>query len=592
MLNFFTNKCQAYVGEDGRALSGPALEAAKKDPKAKRCGTNVKVRARFCRTCGSPAPGGWWRCGACGKWIGNESAVCSHCGHTQNAASRVDLDNGVWRKGDDVFAQRFELNDIEKLLDRGLIIQEGQCAILLKNSVIEEVLPPGHYPKTELIDISSYFKSGERKSLVMVDLSEITFPIMCTGLRSKEDMDLNLTCSVLLSFDPELAREFMTNIMGSRVYISTDDINAVLGYDDIARNLLLAEVEIATRDVCNTHSIDDLFKNPELRINLEDAIAIQLKRNLDAAGLKFIRLSEVEFHGAMFEHLRQMSGEIEHKRREIEFQLRADQLVKDSSKREAMSEADIEDYLDQLAHEKDIKDYIRAQEMARLNETFERDRTISELNLKYEQAKKELTDISELEKLQATHDEALKGILQDGELVRRHKEHAELLRQRLEEQNASLDYERIEIEIQTMRHNAALQAAKDQQELEKIQKANEREDEAKRAQTLAGLDIMTRISLAKTPAEAHYLLETLKATQRDGKDPMQLLAEAAADGNSDAAAALANLGNDKIAILNDARKTERELLEKNQEMLERMFNKTTDALAKNNSTNSTTQIIK
>lgn len=583
--NWFTNKCQAYVGSDGRVLSGPALEAAKQDPKARRCGARVKVRAKFCRSCGSPAPGGWWRCGACGKWIGNESETCSHCGHTQNAASRVNLDNGVWSKGDDVFAQRFELNDIEALLKNGLVIQEGQCAILLANGRIAEVLPPGRYPAAELVDMEHYFHSGDRKALVMVELAEIAFPVLCTGLRSKEDMDLDLTCSVLLRFNPECAEEFLANVMGSHVYVSGDDINAVLGYDDLARNLLLSEVEIAAKDVCNEHAVDDLFKDPQLRIELEDRIADQLKRNLDAAGLKFMRLSEVEFHGTMFERLRDLAGDVERKRRELEFQLRADQITQDSAKREALGEIEVEDYLDQLAHEKDIKDYVRAQEMARFNEIWERDRAIADLNLKYEQARKELTDTSELETLQAEHDEALKAIVQGGEIERRRREHAELIRQRLEEQNASLGYERIEIEIQKMRHDAALAAARDKLDLEKTRRADERENEAERAKTLSGLghDILTRISLAKDPAEAHYLMKAFKAMQRDGKDPMQLLAEAAADGNTDAAAALANLSNDRIGMLEDVRRAEREMSERQAERMERMFNKAADALSGKNS---------
>ena len=265
--------------------------------------------------------------------------------------------------------------------------------------------------------------------------------------------------------------------------------------------------------------------------------------------------------------------------------LAADELARDSAKRAALGDGEVRDYLDQLAHEKDIKDYVRAQEMARLNEAWERDRAVSELNLKYEQARKELTDTSELEKLQAEHDEALKAIVQDGEIERRQKEHAELIRQRLAEQNASIDYERIEIEIQKMRSEAALELAGKKQALEKQQKADDREHEAERARTLSGLggDIMTRISLAKDPAEAHYLMKAFKAMQRDGKDPMQLLAEAAADGNTDAAAALANLSNDRIGMLEEVRKAEREMAEQQAARMERMFNKAADALSGKNS---------
>ena len=438
--SFFSNRCMAYVDNNGRALTGAALEAAKRDPKARRCGARVRFRAHFCRECGTPAPSAWWRCGSCGKWIGADAEACPHCGHWQNLSARISLDNGSWRKGDDVFAQRFELNDVVAMFSHGLVIEEGQCAILIRNGKVEDVLPPGRYPASELADLDDYAKSGDRKTLVMVDMTEIAYPVMASGLRSKDDLDLSLGCRVFVRFNPSCVENFLANIMSSHDYINKEEINTSVGYDAIARNLLLAEMEIVAQDLCNEHRIDELFKDAALRNELEDRVRAQLKAKLDTAGLCFIRLAEVDFHGGVYERLREMSGDIEKRRRELEMQLRLNELTADAQKRKTLGEDNLDDYLEQMALEKDIKDIVRADEISRIKESFDRDRAIAELELRYQKAKKEQTDVHELEKLDAAHDEELKKIQKNGELERRQAEHAELLRQRLAAESARFSF--------------------------------------------------------------------------------------------------------------------------------------------------------
>lgn len=97
MESWFTMKCMALVGKNGRALSGEALEVAEaalteakqtgkklwtdkngyfyfKEPRlftssqnlldasgnpVRICGRLVNNKANFCSKCGSPTPGGW-----------------------------------------------------------------------------------------------------------------------------------------------------------------------------------------------------------------------------------------------------------------------------------------------------------------------------------------------------------------------------------------------------------------------------------------------------------------------------------------------------------------------------------------------------
>ncbi|MBQ9774492.1 MAG: hypothetical protein IJW17_00485 [Lentisphaeria bacterium] len=402
--NWFTNKCLTLIGSNGRALSGDALGAAEQALQSAKaanhklwtdrngnfyhkerklfapvqplidstgnqvriCGRMVKVKAKFCSKCGGAAPGSWWRCGGCGKLIGNESQACPHCGRVQNPMMRLDISDGSWCKDEDTFAERFELQDIAPLMQKGLNIQESQNAILLEGGAVVDVLEPGYYQTPDI----EKGENGDR-SLVMVDRAEFSLPVCVEKVRTSDDIEANLHIVVVLRFAPENAKEFMCNLMGSSLYLKNDALTASLGYDEIA-HCILADADAAAREVCSGVSVAELFRNADVRIRLEDHIALRLRRNLSAVGMNFVRLKEVEFESEIFDKLRSMSGQIEAKRKEIEFMQRADALANEAARTEAVSEYEMEDFMNQLAHEKGIKDDLRLQEIERMKKVWER----------------------------------------------------------------------------------------------------------------------------------------------------------------------------------------------------------------------------
>ena len=399
--NLFTKNCTALVGMNGRALSGDALEAAEIAlAEAQRtghkvwsdrngfvftrertlfapavqlvdangnpiriCGRRVNNKAKFCSKCGAPAPGGWWRCGGCGQHIGNESKTCPHCGREQNTQLRSDLADGIWKKPDDVFAERFEFPDVEPLLGDGLNVQESQCVILLQGGAVIETLDPGFYKKPD-IEGKMNAENGNR-SLVFVDNSEITLPVCIEQLRTSENITADLHLVLALRFSPENAKDFMCNLMGSSLMLHADAVTTSLGYDEVA-HAILQTVDQAARDFCNPVTVSELFKDADIRLNLEKHIEQALNRNAGAAGLQFVRLKEVDFESEVFTKLREMSGQIETKRLEIEFMRRADELANDATKREALSEHEMEEYITKLAHEKKVNDELREEELEHL----------------------------------------------------------------------------------------------------------------------------------------------------------------------------------------------------------------------------------
>ena len=618
--NWFTNKCMTLIGSNGRALSGEALELAelalqeaksanhkiwtdrsgnfyhkerrlfapvlpvtdRNGNQVRICGKMVKVKAKFCSKCGGTAPGSWWRCGGCGKLIGSESKSCPHCGRVQNPMMRLDISDGSWRKDEEVFAERFELQDVAPLLENGLNIQENQCAVLLEGGAVCDVLEPGFYQSSDFRNTGS----GD-KSMVMVDSAEFILPVCVEQVRTSDDIAADLHAVVVLRFDQDNAKEFMRNLMGSSLYLRDDALTASLGYEEIA-HCLLADVDSAARDFCNSVRVSDLFKDADIRIELENHIANRLKSNLFSIGMKFVRLKEVEFESEIFENLRRTSGELEARRKEIEFMQRADELANDATRKEAMGEFEMEDFVNQLAHEKDIKDELRLQEIEHIRKVWERKDEANALSHE--------NDLDDLQQKRQLSRDRIDYNFEQEILDLKHKKELE---RRIAAQVSSLEYEEIESKIQEVKLELEKKkVAAEQEAAEGWLKIKEQKQTFNQnlkidmIKATAGADIQSLIMAEDDPDKRRDLLALYEQQQQAKMTPELLLAAAAARGNAAAAAALSNMSSEQVSVIERAKNENREIYERMLQMSERMFNQAAESLTKNNSNSNTTQIIK
>ena len=550
------------------------------------CGRLVKVKAHFCSRCGAPAPGGWWRCGGCGKHIGNESQTCPHCGRSQGPARRLDMSDGCWPKDEEVFAERFDLSEISVLMPRGLNIQESQCAVLLNGGAVAGILGAGFHPAAELA-AGADPHSGDR-SLVMVDNSEFVLPICVTSVRTADDIEADLHMVVSLRFDSAGAKEFMCNLMGESVCLRNDTVTSSLAYDEIA-HCILQDVDTAARDFCGTRKVEELFKDADVRIELEDRIAARLARNLGSIGMRFVRLKEVEFESELFARLRDMSGQVEAKRREIEFMRRADELANDAARREAMSEYEMEDYVNQLAHEKGVKDELRIEEFERIRQHWEHKLECNDLI-----HENDLDDIQQ--RRQRERDLADAGYEQD-ELDLRHRRE---LDRRLAEQNSSLEFMKVEaliqefkLEIEKKRTAAEQEAAAGWLKLkdQKAEAAQKRKIEMIKA--VGGADIQALLMAEDDPEKRAQLLQLHEQELQAKMTPELLLAAAAARGNPAAAEALSRMNREQLESIERSKQENREIYERLLQMNERMFTASLESISRNGAQpGPITQIIK
>ena len=619
----YTKLCTSLVNENGRALSGEALEKAEKilqDARKKYkiwvdrsgffyvaeralfasytalrdesgnhlriCGKRVHIAAKFCSKCGAAAPGSWWTCGGCGKRIGNESKICPHCGKVQNVSVRVDMADGNWQKNEEVFAERFEYADVKKLLGKGLNVQESQAAILLEGGAVKEVLEPGFYPVGNLDEQVS--PEGEQ-SIVMVDKSEFILPVCVEKLRTSDDIETDMHVVVVLQFDATNASGFMRNLMGSSLYLKNDVLTSALGYDEIAHSLL-QDVDNAARDFCNAHTVSDLFKDPDLRIKLENYTASAMAGNLVSKGLCFVRLKELEFESEVFSELRNLSGQVEAKRREIEFMRRADELANDATRREAMSEFEMEDYMNQLAHEKGIKDELREQELERIKYLWSQQKEKDALT-----HENDLDDLQQTRQLERDYRDAEHE--QDILDLRRRKD----LERRLLEQNSNLENIQIEAKIQEIKLDlekknveAEQDAAKGWLNIKQQKQDFNQKQKIEMMQVAAGMDIKALLAAEDDQDKREHLLRMYELEMQAKMTPELLLAAAAARGNAAAAAALSSLNQEQLQVIERAKAENKVLYDQMLQMSERMFNKAAESMAKSSEkgSNTTTQIIK
>ena len=298
-----------------------------------------------------------------------------------NPFIRSDISTGSWVQRDGVFAERFDLADVNVLLPYGLNIQENQRGLFLEGGELTMVMTPGHYACEDFRsdDVKQY---GEH-SIVFVSLSEFSLPLRVSDVRTKEAMTSDVHIALTLQFDPENGNSFLCNLMRNRHEFDVGDLcSTTLGYDEIM-NYLLQPVDDIVRRFCVNRSIEDLFKSASIRVDLELAVMKSLIGQLHSMGLRLVRLGELDFESEAFDKLRAMEGQIEETRRKNEFMLAADKVANDATMRKAVSDQEMEDYMANLAQRGQISAGQRELEMKRIRRKWEYDDALDAMTWKY-----------------------------------------------------------------------------------------------------------------------------------------------------------------------------------------------------------------
>ncbi|MDD4025830.1 MAG: SPFH domain-containing protein, partial [Kiritimatiellae bacterium] len=311
-MGIFSDRCEALIDpQTGKALGGEALERAKQDPKWPRCGNHVRKAARFCNKCGSPAPGGWWKCPSCKKWVGNEAQYCSHCNTPLFPEDRSVMAGGVWRKEAGLFAQRFEIGDVKRLLQDDLLVQEGTAAVIMDGGHVHGILESGRHNPDSLARRINWFGDPPPRSAVMVDAGDVALPLRVEGLRTAEHHPIEFYGEVILRFgnDKNAARAFLENALKDARHLTYGSISETLQ----------GVVRAAVDELCVTSTLDDLVRDPGRRLRLQETMTRAIGEDVGRFGLEIVRVSSAEFTGDEYEDYAEKLGEVDIKRRGLEY---------------------------------------------------------------------------------------------------------------------------------------------------------------------------------------------------------------------------------------------------------------------------------
>ena len=518
-MGIFSDRCQALIDPGTkRVLTGEALEQARQDKKWPRCRNKVRKAAKFCNSCGSPAPGGWWRCPACGKWVGNDSKFCWNCDTPLYPADRADMAGGVWQKSPEVFAQRFEVGDIKRLLKKDLQVQAGTLALLLDGGRYKGILEPGCHDPESLARKINHLGDPPPRTVILVDNGDVVFPVRIEKLRSAEQVPLDFYGEIILHFDQKKAEPFLDNLLKAETR---------LGYAAISE-LLQGEIRHAVDALCQASTVDDMVRDPVRRLRLENSIQETLQGAMARYGLELVRVSSADFTGDEYDALVEKEGTAELTRRELEFDQRMRELLAKDRMAEFKTEKELEEYAAQLAQERGIATEHRDHELGLLKQVHGH----------------------ELDAAEAAHQ-------MDEETKRTEHELGKKVRWDEYEDNRYLA--KVDVKIEAAKRALILRKQKEEQKLDLKRKkaALELEQLREKAKILDGQSVTTLIGLIDDEGKRKDLLEAQKRLELAGRPAEEILAMNAA-ASPEAAQALVELARvraDQLEKDFDERKT-------------------------------------
>lgn len=593
-MGLFSDKCTAIVSlETGRHLTGAELAAAKDALRNEThlfhgksavlaahgwgiCGARVKKKARFCSKCGASAPGGWTKCPSCGKWVGNESTHCWNCDHPLHPETRTNLEGGVWNRAEGLFAERFEVGEVENMLKNGVQVQEGSAAILLDAGREKTVLGPGRHDPASTLRSINWFGNPPPRSVVLVDAGEFVAPLRLTeGLATAEGHPIAVYAELTMRFVRSRADDFLANFMKDARTVSYEELAAALS----------ATLAYGVKNLCATSTDEDLVKDPARRDQFEAAIRKAANETLKAWGFEVVRVGAADFSTPDYEKVAAANASLNDKRRELEFLRKTREALAEDAERNreldardraaadggkmdaAKAEFDLAEYLDGLAQEKEISAAERDTELKLL--LMARENRISVQEADYLLARKIADRAAEMEaELKDTdHDLALKERLRAYTVEAMLKDELgqeELLKIQAREKEIANRVAAADIDLEAYR-TRTVETAKTDVEADRIRRvgaatnevrSGEIDNELKRLKGLREIDrdidetkmkaraqeyanakgasVEALIATADDPEKVKALVEFARINAQKGMGADQLLAQAA--GTRDAAA--------------------------------------------------------
>ena len=249
----------------------------------------------------------------------------------------------------------------------------------------------------------NWFGNPPPRSVVLIDAGEVIVPLHVEALRTSEHFPIEFFGEVIFRFKggKDAARAFVSNVLKSE---------RLCTFSDIARRLEPV-VRGPVDEMCTMSSLDDLVRDPERRIRLQERLTTRIKDDLDVCGMEVVRVSSAEFTGDEYEEYADNLGDVEIKRREAEYHAALRQMA-DKEEMAKYKDADaLRAYKETIDHEYRVSHATRDREFELLKRGWAHDDVVYQrllelesLEHQHELADREQAHRHGLEDRQVDHD--------------------------------------------------------------------------------------------------------------------------------------------------------------------------------------------
>lgn len=248
------------------------------------CGTFNPPDAHYCSHCAKPLVRGEFRCGACGTQNPGDAIYCMECSQPLAQSEAPLINQNRWAAGDNDFAARVDVDDLEGHLKKGINVEAGTNAMLLENGANVGLVPAGSYLLTSFTQkFGDLFRTGlpKRLTILLVKITPTDLDFVLDGIFSKDPLRIGI--SIKLQTEVSDPAKFLINVLKGRERYSVEALKQYI-YPEVA-----GIVDAWVR----THTVSELTEDMSLKAKLELAIEETLRKTFSQSGLRFLQVRAV-----------------------------------------------------------------------------------------------------------------------------------------------------------------------------------------------------------------------------------------------------------------------------------------------------------
>jgi membrane protease subunit (stomatin/prohibitin family) len=244
----------------------------------------------------------------------------------------TDLINNRWQAGDNDFAVRLELNDVEGLFRKKLTIEPGTRALFLEKGQFIGEAPPGEFTLETTLQKLAFW--NKKSTVVILTRGEPVWFETAIGALPTQEM-LEAEVNLRLAVQVEDVALFVKNMLGSRDRLTVPELRERLA-PIIRQGLFEAAGRLSIRDLTGAQA----------RATLETAVLQALGTSLARTGLGFGPIQALSISHPEYDAQRRRTGAIFLQRQDLEHnkqaaKLEADRLFQQIEEREKLDSLEV-----------------------------------------------------------------------------------------------------------------------------------------------------------------------------------------------------------------------------------------------------------